>query len=113
MVLEYIEKTVAAIQSAGVEARRAFPAEKMPHLTELFATVSIHKASQSSVALLVTVYAPVTKGGNACEDGAVTIARALEALGGQWKIGSCSFESKAGVFALPVEVTYPGVGAAR
>lgn len=106
MVLKYIEKAIAVLQSAGIPARRGFPAGKMPHLETVFAVVSMEQAAQEALTLTVRIYASASQGGTACEDTAVLAGEKLSALGAQCRLGSCSFEGKSGVFCLPVTVTF-------
>lgn len=105
-MIEQLERVIGALNEAGLPARRGFPAEKMPHLTAPVARVSIRQITEDVTSLDVQIYAPLSLGGSACEDGAVGAARALAALGGQWQIGSCVFEGKSGTFQLPMQVSF-------
>lgn len=105
-VLEQLQKVIEVLNGAGLPAGRGFPAGKMPHLTAPVARVTLRQVTEDVTSVNVQIYGPLSLGGTACEDAAAVAAQALAALGGQWQIGSCSFEGRSGTFQLPVVVSF-------
>lgn len=106
MELEWIAQIIAALENAGIPAQRGYPPVKIPALSAPAAAVSLQQADESAMVATVSVYGPVALGGTACEDAALTAAEALRSLGAACTVGSCSFSGKAGLFSLPVSVTF-------
>lgn len=108
MELNWIQKSIAALENIGIPAQRGYPSGVVPGLTEPMATVSIKKAEEDTLTLAIQIYAPVYKGGTVCEDLALSAADALRALGAQCELGSCAFSGKGGLFSLPMLVSFTG-----
>lgn len=108
MELNWIEKTITALADVGIPAQRGYPSGIIPSLTSPMATVSIKKAEQDELTLSVSVYTPLSDGGTACEDLALTAAEALRALGAECELGACGFSGKGGLFSLPVLAKFTG-----
>lgn len=104
--IEWIEKTVEALQQAGIRAQRGFPAGKMPYLTAPIAGVSVEQIKDGAMTVIVRVYAPTNQGGPVCEDTAVLVMQTLTQLQGQCSMGSCEFNGKTGLFCLPVHASF-------
>lgn len=114
MTRTWIDKTLSAIRSAGLSARRGYPQATAAHLKEPLAVVCVQSAAQSSAVLAVHVYMPMELGGAGCEDMALMVAQLLRAQGATCTLGACGFENKEGVLRLTVQAEFtrsaqPGV----
>lgn len=110
MGYEWIQRVIEALQEAGIRAQRGYPAGKNPCLESPVASVCMEKMQTDSTVLAVWIYSPVSMGGTVCEDTAFQVVPILNALGGQCRLEGCSFHGKAGVFAMPVYVTFCRIG---
>lgn len=106
MTLAWIEQTIEVLKEAGISAFRGYSPEKIPHLSQPMATVSLQQMDADGVKLGVQLYGPVELGGTACEDLAPEVSEILCQLGAACTIGPCSFEGKAGVFCVPITATF-------
>lgn len=106
MTPAWIEQAVQALKEAGISAVRGYSAEKIPHLSQPMATVSLQQMDADGVKLGVQLYGPVELGGTACENLAPEVAEILCQLGAACTIGACGFEGKAGVFCVPITATF-------
>lgn len=97
---------IAALKGIGIRVQRGYPAEKMPCLNEAVISVSVERLQIDAVILGIRIYAPISQGGTACEDLAMRIMPVLTALGGNCTVEHCSFDGRAGLFALPVQVRF-------
>lgn len=103
---EWIERVIAALQHAGIRTRRGYPAGKAPCLESPASGVSIERLQMDATILAVNLFAPASMGAQVCEDMAVTAVQALKTLGGECRVEKCSFDGKAGLFTMPVYVTF-------
>lgn len=106
MEIEWIQKTITALNSTGITAQRGYASGIVPSLTEPLATVSIKKADETSLTLSVMIYVPVSQGGTACESMALDAAETLREIGASCELGSCSYGGKGGLFSIPILVKY-------
>lgn len=107
---EWIQRVIEALQAAGIRAQRGYPAGKSPCLESPAASVCVECFQTDSVKLAVRIFSPASLGGAACEDTALQAAQALKTLGGACRVEGCEFNGKAGIFTLPVYVTFDRAG---
>lgn len=107
---EWIERVIGALQQAGIRAQRGYPAGKAPCLGAPTAAVSVERLKPEAAVLAVRIFAPASLGGTACEDMAMTAAQTLRELGGVCRVERCAFDEKAGLFTLPLYVTFSRAG---
>ena len=107
---EWIERVIGALRQAGIRAQRGYPAGKVPCLGAPAAAVCVERLKPEAAVLAVRFYAPASLGGTTCEDLAVTAAQTLRELGGVCRVERCEFDEKAGLFTLPLYVTFSRAG---
>lgn len=105
-----INSVVEALREAGIPAQTAYPGEAMPDISAVQAAVSLEKLDYTarSATVLVTVMAPVSAGGKACEDGAIRVGGALETMGGICVQEGCRFNGYADAYSIRVLGTFYG-----
>lgn len=106
MDLEWISDAIDALEGAGIAARRGYLVGKIPHLTAPMATVSIESFQGYEMTLTVRIYTPLSMGGDACEDWALTAVNALKTRSSGCKVGACSYQRETGLFCVPITVTF-------
>lgn len=103
MGLEWIYRTIAALQAAGIRTAQSYPAGRMPQLTGPVCTVGLQKWQPGQTCTLsVQVYAPPEQSGDACQSLAAQAAWVLEQQGAKCSVGPCAFETKTGLFTAQV-----------
>ena len=100
MGLERINQVVEALKGAGFRAKRGFPSDKMPCLTDVAAVVSLYEDAKTGITVVTTIYAPAKLGGVACEDAGFRALAALKQLGAECTLQWCSFASAADLFSM-------------
>ncbi len=106
MGLEWITKTVEALQQAGIRAQRGYCAEKMPSLDSPVVSVTVAQLQPDATVLAVQVFSSAAQGGLACENMALLAAESLLTIGGVCRVGACSFDGKTGLFSVVVQVSF-------
>lgn len=97
-----VNDTVEALKSAGIRTERGFPADLIEVITGPVAAVTVEQSDQKQIVLAVTVFGPVNLGGRVCEELAQTVAQVLREKQGKCQVGSCSFDTESGLFAVKV-----------
>lgn len=109
----WVSKIIAELNRQGISAVRAFPSGRMPEMQQPCAGVRLRYMDADKTEVLISVLAPAALGGAACEDTAQSAGYAVEALGGQWQLGCCEFDSRSGTFCTELcavfmeEAEYP------
>lgn len=102
----WVGKIIAELNGRGICAVRAFPSGKMPELKQPCAGVRLRYMDADKTEVLISILAPAALGGGACEDTAQSAGYAVEALGGQWQLGCCEFDSRSGTFCTELYAVF-------
>ena len=99
------------LRRAGFQADIAYPGQRIPDIRQQVAAVHIQKTDpiQSTLTLEVTIHAPETEGGTACELAAL---RAMEALcqgGGICTQSGCKYDAQGRTYSVTILAEYTGV----
>lgn len=99
------------LRRVGFQADLAYPGRRIPDIRQQVAAVHIRKADpiQSSLTMEVTIHAPETEGGTACELAAL---RAMEALcqgGAICTQNGCEYDAQGRTYSVTILAEYVGV----
>lgn len=105
-----VTTVIEALNNAGFRAAAAYPGQKLPHLTEPAAAVSLFQVNQQErvTEVLVNVLCPVAMGGAACEAEGLKITEALTVLGASCVQEGCEYDSRRQVLTVPVYAAFRG-----
>lgn len=97
-----IEQAISALKEAGFKTQRAYPGRKMAAITNVVAAVQMAQMdiSGKKTELEILMLCPQDLGAEACEDGAITAAQALQTAGFHCKVGKASFDGTTGLFSV-------------
>lgn len=104
MGMDRVSQTLQALKDAEIQAKRGFPKERMPQLTEPVVTVHVERISEEETVLLVRVFS--AQDGAQCEDLAWQVKNLLAGLDALCVIGPCRYENQAGVFFCEVTASW-------
>lgn len=103
-----LENTVTALSDAGIPARRGYPSDTMPVITQPVAAVSLKQAQLrgQTLTVLVRILSPGTLGASACEEAALAAGEVMTGLGGECAVSQCSFDGRTGLFSSDVTTQF-------
>ena len=109
-----LNTVIDLLSDQGSPAAPALPKGNMLTIHAPVAAVSIEKVDTAErVALvMVEVVAPMQSGGVQCQNRALEVCRILSAAGAQCVQDSCSFDSRAALFCVPVTARFYGTATA-
>ncbi len=87
-----ITEAIAALEAAGLPARRRYEPGAFPEVAAPVAAVGLHEARPGELTLEVTLYCPPCLGGSGWETAADLAAQALTGLGAVCCLGPCGFD---------------------
>ena len=100
-----INDVIGALQDAGIRTEHSFPKEKMLHITEPVAAVSLLEASlrKQTMAVRVSVFAGDAV---ACENKALEVGTILSDMCGDCHVAACTFDGRNGLFCANVRAEF-------
>lgn len=101
-----LNAVLKALNDGGIPAVRAYPASQQPDVTAVRSAVCYERVEAMQVGLLVTVLAPATLGGPACEDAALVAGEVLRRQGAVCTQGPCSYDSRSSLFSVEVHAVF-------
>lgn len=103
-----LEKTVAALKTAGFAAERGYPAEKIWHITEPVCAVNLLQADlrQQTATVKTTILSPMELGGTVCEENALAAAQVLSEAGGKCSVAALQSDGKQGLFSMEITAQF-------
>ena len=105
-----VQKVVTKLSGAGIDAIRAYPAEKLTGLSGVRAAVSLQSTDpeKGTATVLIHVCSPLSAGGSACEDAASRVCVLLRGMGGQCKQGQCAQLDRKDILCVEVSAVFLG-----
>lgn len=103
-----IAQVVQMLNSGGVRAEAAYPAELITRIVSPVAAVSLAQAcpKEGSYTMLVEILGPKESGGLVCQQKALEACTILENAGAVCRQSGCEFLSKGNVFRVKVEAEF-------
>lgn len=105
-----VKRVIQLLNEGGIPADQAQPAGRMVNILVPVAAVSIQQIDQDKqeATVRVEIVAMADKGGAHCEDIAMKAFDLLRGAGGACRLERCTFQSKLGLFSMPLLVTFFG-----
>ena len=106
-----LELVLQVLREAGFTADVAYPGQKVPRISDTVAAVHIEKVDRANltVTLGVSILAPASKGGTACEVDALRATEMLRWSGAVCVQNGCRYDGVAQVYVVEVLATFTGV----
>lgn len=105
-----VQQVVAKLCDAGIDAIRAYPAEKLTGLSGVRAAVSLQSTDpeKGTATVLIHVCSPLSAGGSVCEDAASRVCVLLRSMGGQCRQGQCAQLDRKDILYVEVSAVFLG-----
>ena len=106
-----LELVLQVLREAGFTADVAYPGQKVPRISDTVAAVHIEKVDRANltVTLGISILAPASKGGTACEVDALRATEMLRWSGAVCVQNGCRYDGVAQVYVVEVLATFTGV----
>lgn len=105
-----VQQVVTTLCDAGIDAIRAYPAEKLSSLGGVRVAVGLQSTDPENgmATVLIRVCSPISKGGSVCEDAASQVCVLLRGMGGQCSQSQCRQLDRKDIFCVEVSAVFLG-----
>lgn len=105
-----VQQVIDKLRAGGVDAIRAYPAEKLAELSGVRAAVSLKSMdpANGTATVQICVCGPASEGGSFCEDAAARICTPLRDMGAQCSMDQCRQLGRRDIFSVDVSAVFYG-----
>ena len=105
-----VQQVIERLRAGGVDAIRAYPAEKLTELTGVRAAVSLKSMDpgNGTATVQICVCGPASEGGSFCEDAAARICMPLRDMGAHCSMDQCRQLGQRNIFGVDVSAVFYG-----
>lgn len=105
-----VQQVIDKLRAGGVDAIRAYPAEKLTELSGVRAAVSLKSMdpANGTATVQICVCGPASEGGSFCEDAAARICTPLRDMGAQCSLDQCRQLGRRDIFSVEVSAVFYG-----